>query len=120
MYQTRHEPGAIRQAAPDASDAAISSAYREHDRRIRLKYSDAACMLIALLVPLGSCLDYFVYPQQLYEFALVRLAVGAVACGVLALQRSLFGARHVRQLALIPPLLTNAAICWMIYRTERS
>jgi signal transduction histidine kinase len=117
---TGHEPAAGRQQGLDTSDAAITSAYREHDRRIRLKYSDAACLLIAVLVPVGSCLDYFMYPALLGEFALARLAVGGVACAVLVLQRTLFGARHVRLLALVPPLVTNVAICWMIYRTEGS
>jgi signal transduction histidine kinase len=120
MRQISSERGASRQGENDTSDAAITSAYREHDRRTRLQYSDAACVLIALLVPLGISLDYVVYPAMVLEFALTRLAVGGVACAVLGLQRTALGARHVRQLALIPPLLTNAAICWMIYRTEGS
>ena len=104
----------------DTSDAAISSAYRDHDRRLRLRYSDAACVLVGLLVPVGISLDYLVYPGQLAEFAWARLSVGFVAICVLALQRTDFGARHVRLLGLIPPLLTNVVICWMIFRTEGS
>jgi signal transduction histidine kinase len=101
-------------------DPAQASAYREYDRRLRLRYSKAACLLVGLLVPSGICLDYFVYPAKLREFLAVRSTVAVVALAVFGLHQTPWGGRYVKALGLFTPLLTNAAICWMIYRTEGS
>jgi signal transduction histidine kinase len=108
----------VRQSRLLAQDPALTSAYREYDRRLRLRYSKASCVLVGLLVPAGVSLDYFMYPSMSREFLVARLAVGLVALAVLALHHTAFGARYVQPLGWLPPLLTNVVICWMIYRTE--
>jgi signal transduction histidine kinase len=101
-----------------AQDPVLTSAYREYDRRLRLRYSKASCVLVGVLVPAGVSLDYFMYPSMSREFFVARLAVALVALAVFTLHQTAFGARHVQPLAWLPPLLTNVVICWMIYRTE--
>jgi signal transduction histidine kinase len=96
----------------------LLAAFDEHDRDARLRYSKVVLALSIVLVPAGTSLDWFVYPHRLTEFLLVRLGVAGVAAIALALHYTPFAPRHIRWFGMFVPLLINAAISWMILRSE--
>ena len=93
-------------------------AFAEHDRELRLRYSKIAHALIVVLVPAGASLDWLLYPARLSEFLGLRLGVGAAAGVALALHQTGFVRRHIRWFAMLVPMLVNASISLMVYRSE--
>ncbi len=96
----------------------LLAAFDEHDRDVRLRYSKVVLALSIVLVPAGTSLDWFVYPHLLKELLLVRLGVAGVAAIALALHYTPFAQRHIRWFGMFVPLVINAAISWMILRSE--
>jgi signal transduction histidine kinase len=101
-----------------AVPAGLRNAFDQHDRDVRLRSSRVAHVLIILLVPAGVSLDWLVYPSLWFELFLVRLLVAAFAGAALVLHRTRFVRENVRWFAMLSPLVVNAAISWMVYRSE--
>lgn len=96
----------------------IKKAYAEADREMRLRQSKIGCVLLLILVPAGIALDYFVYPEHLPDFTLMRLLSDAFIALVLALLVSPWGRRLVRPLTLSWLMSAVLMISYMIYLTE--
>src|SRR5687767_3414248 len=96
----------------------LLGAYDAYDRNVRLRFSRVAHVLVIALVPAGTSLDWFVYPELLEELFLMRLAVAAAATLALALHQTAFVKRQIRWFGMLVPLLVNASIAWMVLRTE--
>ena len=105
-------------ARKSAASSAVVVAYGGHDRAVRVRYSKVGHILVMVLVPAGTALDWFVYPQLLREFLFVRLAIAAFAAVALALHYVPFVQRQIHWFAMMVPLLANAGMSWMIYRSE--
>jgi signal transduction histidine kinase len=103
---------------PPRAPAELLSAFDERDRDVRLQASKIAHVLIAVLVLAGTSLDHFVYPELAGEFFRVRLWVALFSAAALALHYTGFVRRNVRWFAMLAPLLVNAAISWMVFRSE--
>src|SRR5580698_3914670 len=60
---------------PDAltNDPNFAEAFIAHEREQRIYTGKIACLLVVFLMPVGFCLDYFVYPQRLDFFLVLRL-----------------------------------------------
>ena len=89
-----------------------------HEREERLYTGKVASALVVALMPAGVVLDYFVYPQQIRMFFIVRVACSLLACGLWFLHTTRFGYRHYRSLGIPIALLPAAAIAWMIFVTD--
>ena len=100
------------------SQEEILAAYRASVARERIANTRVGCLLVMFLMPAGSLLDYFVYPGQLAQFFLLR-----VACSVIAtlIWLSLFtgrGQRASRWLGIVVPLLPVVFIAIMVAEQE--
>ncbi|HEY3493166.1 MAG TPA: ATP-binding protein [Polyangiaceae bacterium] len=96
----------------------LNADFDAREREVGLRYSIVAHVLLITLMPAGVSLDWFVYPQHLREFATVRLLVAAFAGVALLLHRTRFVKQNIRWFTMLTPWLVNAAISWMVYRTE--
>ena len=77
-----------------------------------------ACALVVFLMPLGSVLDYFVYPQDLVFFLALRLACSALAGILWFLHTTRWGRKNYHLLGTPIAWLPAFVIAWMIYLTQ--
>ena len=76
------------------------------------------CLLGSVLMPVGSVLDYFVYPLQLYYFFKLRL-MSAFLIGIFWLVvASPWGRKYPRQFGVLLAYFPAFFISWMIRDTE--
>lgn len=99
-------------------DPEFRDAFQVEDRRERLRIGKLGCVLVIFLMPLGSILDYAVYPDHAEEFLKLRILCSLITGGLLALHFTPWGERHVFWLGLPIALLPAAFIALMIARTE--
>jgi signal transduction histidine kinase len=81
-------------------------------------HSKIGCVLALVLMPAGITLDWFVYPEHLWQLLGARLLCDVGVLVVLALLFTPFGARNIRVLGIAWAMLPCAAISWMIYYTQ--
>lgn len=62
------------------SSEELKQSFFEYNREVRISNSKAGCMLVVVLMPAGVSLDYFVYPDKLGLFFILRMI-----CSLLAL-----------------------------------
>ena len=106
-------PDIARGARPE-----IQSAFQESDRLTRIHNIKVWAILCMILMPAGSCLEFFVYPHQVVPFLELRLLSSLVSVAFWLLVRTAAGIRYYRVLGLLLPFVPTLAICWFIYRTE--
>lgn len=99
-------------------EAALRARYREADLDTRVRHSIAGCWLAMVLMPAGSVLDWFAYPDRLAWLGGLRIACDLAILPVLLLLRTPFGRRQVRILGLAWAQLPALAICLMIAGTD--
>ncbi|QCB48050.1 ATP-binding protein [Hydrogenophaga sp. PAMC20947] len=92
--------------------------YEAQLSEFRLTYSKAGSITSAVLVLAGVGLDYFTYPDRLFEFFMLRLAVVVPTIVVFVVLFTRFGLEKVRLLTMVWLLFPQAMIAWMIYQTE--
>ncbi len=90
------------------------SSFRENEARQRISNTRVGCILVVLLMPAGSTLDYFVYPDALRSFFYIRLLCAAIAAVILAFLFSERGQKWSRPLGVIVPMLPVVSIAGMI------
>lgn len=100
------------------TEAIVQDAFQRSDLAARLRQSKIGCVLLLILVPAGISLDYFVYPERLQEFTLIRLACEAVIALILGLHFIPMGHRYVRLLTLFWLMSPVVMIAYMIFATE--
>lgn len=101
-----------------AHDPHLLEAYQNANRELRIRHAKVGCVLALVLVPAGSSLDYFVYPELLWPIFQIRLLCDLALLPIFALLYTSFGRRHVWTLGTLWALLPTFAICWMIYASE--
>ncbi len=106
--------------APEPLPAGMLAAYEAADVELRLLYSKVGCVLSLVLMPAGSILDHFVYPELFWRILWVRALCDVLTVGLLGLHFTPFGRRHVRALGLSWVLLVQISISWMVYVSEGS
>ena len=92
--------------------------FKEYDRRVRIETIKLFCWLIFTLMPAGFTLDYFVYPQRLWQFLEMRLVCSGMVAVIWLLLRTSFGLKYYRALGFVLPLLPCFFISLMIYQTN--
>jgi signal transduction histidine kinase len=96
------------------ADAEVLKAFRAHEAQERIFNTQVGCFLVVTLMPAGSLLDFFVYPDQLWPFFRIRLICSAIAGVIWASLHTGLGRRCGRWLGLVVPLLPVIFIAWMI------
>ena len=100
------------------SSAEAVSPYHQELSEFRLAYSKAGSVTSIALVIFGAGLDYAVYPGEFGRFFAVRVLVGLLTAGILAVLFTDFGRTWVRALTLLWLALPQFMIAWMIGVTE--
>lgn len=99
-------------------EAVVRKAFEKADFEMRIRQSKIGCVLLLFLVPAGISLDYFVYPERLLEFTLLRLICDVLIAAILALHFVPGGRRHIRTLTLSWLMAPVVMISYMIFATE--
>lgn len=92
-------------------------AYKKSLSFISLRRARVGCVLGIVLVPAGSLLDYFVYPERFYEFLLVRCVCSILIGAILFSAYLRFGREHPVSIGQVFVLLVAIAIVYMIRET---
>lgn len=99
-------------------EAAQWSRFIEYNKSTRISNSRIGTLLIVLLMPFGSLLDYFVYPEQLEFFFYLRILCSAIALLFWWVLKGPLGLRFYRPFGLFLFALPSVFISLMIYHTE--
>lgn len=99
-------------------EARIREAFSRADLDMRMRQSKIGSVLMLILVPAGISLDYFVYPEHLPDFTLMRLLCDALIAVILALHFVPLGKRIIRLLTVSWLMAAVVMIAYMIYLTE--
>lgn len=97
---------------------AMAEAYRGANRELRVRQSIVGCVLALVLVPAGSSLDWFVYPDLFWRIFEIRMVCDVGIGAILALHFTALGRRHIRPLGIAWVLFPAIAINWMIAISE--
>lgn len=89
-------------------------AFLAHEARERIFNTKVGCALVVTLMPAGSVLDYFVYPDKLRPFFILRMICAACAGLIWMLLFTEMGRRHSKRLGEIVPMLPALFIAGMI------
>lgn len=99
------------------NDANLQDALKKFLTAESLKRLRIACILGMTLVPFGSLLDFFVYPDYLIHFFWARLICSAVITIILLISYSPFGGKYSNFLGIIFTIVIGIAIVYMIQQT---
>ena len=96
----------------------IHAEFHRYTVATTLRNSQVACVLVAVLMPAGFALDYFVFPQHLKDFLLLRLCSSLFALLLLVfLARSRWPEPTLRVLATGWYVIPAASISFMVFET---
>ena len=99
---------------PTFSDAAFAKAYAVHEQQERISTGKVASLLVVVLMPLGSIMDWLVYYPQRWEFFQLRILCSILAGALWYLHTMEFGRRHYRKLGIPIALLPAFCMCSII------
>jgi signal transduction histidine kinase len=70
-------------------DPGLQAKYEQYNRKVRIRNASIASLLVIILMPVGSLLDWFVYPRLLLPFFTLRIAcsVGTAAAWLMLKSR---------------------------------
>ena len=104
--------------SPATPKPGLHEAFRSYIRQQRLVNTKVGCLLVISLMPAGSLLDLFVYPNELWPFFLLRLAASGAAGIILAFLFTELGRRSVGWMGVVVPLIPVVSIAKMIAEKE--
>lgn len=96
----------------------VKEAFAAYDKKVRISNSRLGALWAMLLMPAGITLDYFVYPDQVWEFFWLRILCSLSVWGVRALFNTEFGDRNYRFLGMLWYMLPAFFIAGMIYASD--
>ena len=104
--------------AMSASDAELESAFLRSERRLRKDRAVTALSLGTLLMPLGTLIDWFQYPDQFFSLLTTRI-IGTVILllGLFTIRRPILD-RYFEPVSLFLIFSPAAAMAWMMYLTD--
>lgn len=94
------------------------AAYRDSDRALRVRHAKIGCILTLVLMPAGTSLDYFVYPDYLWDILPARWLCDLVLLPLFLLLFTQAGRRHIQIIGSAWIAVAAATIAWMVFRTE--
>jgi signal transduction histidine kinase len=96
----------------------VKTAFAEYDKKVRISNSRLGAIWAMILMPAGITLDYLVYPDQVWEFFILRVLCSVCVWGVRALFNTEFGNRNYRFLGMLWYMLPAFFISGMIYASD--
>lgn len=108
-------------AQASSANIRLLPAYLDYHRQMLLRALVIAIIIPMIGIPSGIVLDYFVYPEWVGRFFVLRVIVDVLLLAILLL---LIFAKHrlnlvaVKALGVISGMILNAAFCLMIYLTN--
>lgn len=103
-----------------ADNSELEKAYREFDTDLRIKQTQIGALLALILVPAGSSLEYFIYPEYLKDFFLIRIACDFVLLPIYLVLFKGVARQFVRWLSALWAITPTVAISAMIYLADGS
>lgn len=99
----------------------LQSAYKVYDCRVRFRGLMVANLIGVFGMLSGTALDYFLYPERVWQFLAIRAGVDVVLILVMAIL--LFGKNRenlllVKVMGVLTGLCINASFCLMVYLTD--
>jgi signal transduction histidine kinase len=104
-------------AEPKINPAELRSAFTAYERDVRIRNYKVGCILAFIFMPAGASLDFFVYPQKVFEFLKLRLICSLLLGGIWCLLHFKPHLKFYRLLGSLVALLPLFFISWMIYDT---
>jgi len=104
--------------SPTLDPEEFRQAFLANERQVRIDTGRLACALVFVLMPLGTTLDYFVYPQLWSEFLRLRLLCSVLIVGVWLLHSTPLARKHYPVVGMLIVILPVLFMSWMIYRTQ--
>lgn len=101
-----------------SQEEALRLRFLDYNKSFRISNTRVGSLLVVVLMPFGSLLDLFVYPEQLGFFFLLRLLCSAIALGLWWLLDQPYWQRFYRVFGLMLFALPCLFISLMIYFTE--
>jgi two-component system sensor histidine kinase PhcS len=98
----------------------LHSAFVEYDRQVILKNIQWGCVIGVLFMPLGTVLDWFVYPNDVIYFLKLRLLCSLLIGLFWATVASPLGHRHLRPLGILLAMIPTVCMSLMIYLRDGS
>jgi signal transduction histidine kinase len=92
----------------------ILKEFRAYEAQERIVNTKVGCLLVVSLMPAGSLLDYFVYPDKLWPFFEIRILCSASAGIIWGFLYTELGRRCSKGLGVIVPMLPAVFIAGMI------
>ncbi len=86
-------------------DPGLEAQYEQYNRQVRIRNASIGSLLVIVLMPVGSVLDWFVYPQLLIPFFALRIACSVATAAAWLMLKS-------RYQKLLYPLLIRA--CYLL------
>lgn len=105
---------------PFSNNKNLEATYREFDIDLRVSQTRIGALLALILVPAGSSLEYFIYPQFLTDFFIIRIFCDLVLLPIYLVLFFPIGRQYVRWLSAAWAMAPVLAISAMIYFAEGS
>ena len=105
---------------PAFSDPDFAQAFAARERQERISTGKVASLLVLLLMPLGSIMDWLVYHPQRWYFLELRILCSLLAGLLWYWHTTQFGQKHYRQLGIPIALLPAFFMCWIIAAAQGS
>jgi signal transduction histidine kinase len=99
---------------PTLSNRDFAEAFVANERQERLRTGKVASVLVVVLMPLGSVMDWLVYHPQRWYFLELRILCSVLAAGLWYLHTTELGQKHYRWLGIPIALLPAFFMCWII------
>jgi two-component system, sensor histidine kinase PhcS len=99
---------------PAFSNPDFAKAFAAHERQERISTGKVASLLVLVLMPLGSIMDWRVYHSQLGYFFELRILCSLLAGLLWYWHTTQFGQKHYRWLGIPIALLPAFFMCWII------
>ena len=99
---------------PTFSNADFAAAFAANERQERLRTGKIASVLVVVLMPLGSVMDWLVYHRQRWDFLGLRILCSVLAAGLWYLHTTELGQKHYRRLGILIALFPAFFMCWII------
>lgn len=98
----------------------LSQEFNKEDQALRTRRTRVACLLTIVFMPMGSSIDYLVYPDWLLEFLGIRILCTAFSYGLFVLNNTKWGSRHAVALSQVWAISLVSSFGLMILLTEGS
>src|SRR5262245_55481435 len=100
------------------ADPELRNAFTAYELQERIGNTKIGCFLVVTLMPAGSLLDYFVYPEQLWFFLQLRLWCALIAGCIWGFLYTDLGKQSGQWSGIVVPLLPVIFIAKMIAASE--